>query len=76
MDQGYLSHIKRLTLEFIKYYVASVFVMGVNGELFNIALRIWSKNEMSFYSDGLWQISLILSFAVTCCVMLNKYLPK
>ncbi|MCW8334574.1 hypothetical protein J4N42_15665 [Vibrio sp. SCSIO 43135] len=76
MFDGYLIHTKRLALEFCKYYLASVLVLGINGELFNMALRVWSNNQMSFYNDGLWQINLILSFFLTCCVMFSKYCPE
>ncbi|PMJ99131.1 hypothetical protein BCU12_03790 [Vibrio sp. 10N.261.55.A7] len=69
----YLSSGKKLLLEFLKYYLATAIVLGLKGELFNIALRVWSDNRMSFYVDGLWQLTFILSFFLTCCVMLNKY---
>lgn len=76
MLDTYLSNSKTLIIEFAKYYLAAVVVIGLKGELFNIALRVWSGNQMSFYGDGLWQISLILAFFVTCCVLVNKYCPE
>ncbi len=76
MMSTYLSNAKILFTEFIKYYLASMVVIGINGELFNIALRVWSDNQMSFYSGGLWQITLVLAFFVTCCVLFNKYCPE
>ncbi|PSV28393.1 MULTISPECIES: hypothetical protein [unclassified Photobacterium] len=76
MLDTYLSYIKILTKDFAKYFLATVLVLSIKGELFNIGLRVWSDNEMSFYEDGLWQITLILSFLITCCVMINKYAPE
>ncbi|MGR5502621.1 hypothetical protein ACNUDM_06415 [Vibrio chaetopteri] len=72
----HLETTKRLTIEFVRYFAASVLVLGINGELFNIGLRVWSEGEMSFYSDGLWGVSLFLAFVLTCCVMFNKYCPE
>ncbi len=76
MLDTYLSNTKILIIEFAKYYLVAVVVIGLKGELFNIALRVWSDNQMSFYGDGLWQITLILAFFVTCCVLFNKYSPE
>ena len=76
MLDTYISYIKILATDFVKYFLATVLVIGIKGELFNIGLRIWSDNEMSFYEDGLWQITLILSFLITCCVMIHKYDPE
>ncbi|KLV05171.1 membrane protein [Photobacterium aquae] len=76
MLKTYLSNTKTLLFEFIKYYLAAILVIGLNGELFNIAMRYWSENQMSFYGDGLWQITLFLAFFVTCYVMFNKYCPE
>ncbi|EGR1345706.1 hypothetical protein ACUMO5_004617 [Vibrio parahaemolyticus] len=76
MLNTYLSNTKILIMEFAKYYLAAVVVIGLKGELFNIALRVWSGNQMSFYGGGLWQITLVLAFFVTCCVLFNKYCPE
>ncbi|MCG3863322.1 MULTISPECIES: hypothetical protein [unclassified Photobacterium] len=76
MLDTYISYIKILATDFTKYFLATVLVIGIKGELFNIGLRIWSDNQMSFYEDGLWQITLILSFLITCCVMIHKYAPE
>lgn len=65
-----------LLLEFLKYYCVTVLVLGLKGELFNIALRFWSDNQMSFYSGGLWQITFVLSFFLTVYVMFAKYFPE
>ncbi|HFQ4941880.1 TPA: hypothetical protein ACGUTZ_004444 [Vibrio vulnificus] len=73
MIDRYLSQTKTLLIEFVRYYLAAVLVLGLNGELFNIALRFWSNNQMSFYSGGLWQITFILSFFLTAHVMFVKY---
>ncbi|RTZ17885.1 hypothetical protein EJ063_03605 [Vibrio aquaticus] len=75
MLQTYFTNTKLLLTEFVKYYFAAVLVIGLKGELFNIALRVWSDNQMSFYGDGLWQITLVLAFFITCCVLFNKYCP-
>ena len=76
MLNTYLSYFKILLTDFVKYYLATVLVLGIKGELFNIGLRFWSDNQMSFYEDGLWQVTLILSFLITCCVMVHKYTPE
>lgn len=76
MLDTYLSNTKTLFIEFVKYYLAAVVVIGLNGELFNIALRVWSDNQMSFYDGGLWQITLVLAFFITCGVLFNKYCPE
>ncbi|WP_236688624.1 hypothetical protein [Photobacterium angustum] len=49
MFDTYISYIKILASDFAKYFLATVLVIGIKGELFNIGLRIWSDNEMSFY---------------------------
>ncbi|MDN3685509.1 hypothetical protein QW180_25980 [Vibrio sinaloensis] len=49
MLDTYLSNTKTLLIEFVKYYLAAVVVIGLKGELFNIALRVWSDNQMSFF---------------------------
>ncbi|WP_087025091.1 hypothetical protein [Thaumasiovibrio subtropicus] len=69
---GFASGIGRYCTEFVRYYVSAVVVLGVTGELFNVALRVWSGNQVSFYSNGLWQVTCILAFFLTLHTGLMK----
>ncbi|EED26943.1 membrane protein [Vibrio variabilis] len=71
-----MASLKRLIIEFLKYYLAAVVVIGIKGELFNIALRVWSNNQMTFYQDGLWQITLFLALVFSLHTMVMKYCPE
>ncbi|WP_318474309.1 hypothetical protein [Photobacterium leiognathi] len=43
MLDTYVSYFKILLTDFVKYYLATVLVLGIKGELFNIGLRVCPK---------------------------------
>ncbi|WP_407333651.1 hypothetical protein [Enterovibrio sp. 27052020O] len=59
-----------LTL-FINYYLLTVLVLMLKGELFNVALRVWSDEPLTFWENGLWQVTLMVSFVVALYVYLT-----
>lgn len=69
----YFLYVKRVFVDFIKYYLVAAVGLGFTGELFNIALRVWSSNKISFYSNDLWQTTLIMALFFTVHVMLEKH---
>lgn len=55
----------------VKTYIAAVIVLMVKGEFFNIAIRIWTGGEATFWGNGLWQINFILAIFFTLFYYVN-----
>ncbi|CAH0535731.1 hypothetical protein VST7929_03205 [Vibrio stylophorae] len=71
-----LKWLGRLLFDFMKYYLCTVIVFGAIRELSNLALRVWSDNQAQFYNDGMWQVTLILSFFFSLYLMIMKWMPS
>ncbi|MDD1793203.1 hypothetical protein LRP50_08705 [Enterovibrio sp. ZSDZ42] len=56
---------------FLSYYFIAVIVMTLKGELFNVALRVWSDEPLTFWENGLWQVTLVISFVIALYVYIE-----
>ncbi|WP_051563754.1 hypothetical protein [Enterovibrio calviensis] len=66
-----LSTARRHLALFFNYYCLAVIVMTIKGELFNVALRVWSDEPLTFWGNGLWQVTLMISFVIALYVYIN-----